>query len=244
MILTQFDKLQASETIAEHIKQYYLLKIGALEISEREGVNNEVFYRYLRSIGLKPRKKLYLDIDTGIKDLNTYMKQIYFNIVQRCKGRPNNKYDHIYNHEYMSAVEWVKVCNDNKNILLKLWQKFIDSDKKHLNSISVDRIDNSKGYEINNVQFVTTSFNSWKRNIRPLKIISTGEEKYFMSATEAEKYYGLNRQRFGEILRGKDRYNKEYFVEDASIEAVLNYAGVSSIEEYHNGLVTPCTVTV
>ena len=60
--------------------------------------------------------------------------------------------------------EWELFCYDssNFNILSDLYDSWIDSDYEYRLSPSIDRINNSKGYELGNMQWLTVYGNSKK----------------------------------------------------------------------------------
>ncbi len=235
MRITGIKKLRRSCNMCKLLEDYYKLSKGVSEIAKQENVNASAVYEYISEIGLFPRKYYYTTIDTGIPELNEKLKHTYMHIANRCgdSSTARRKYGRIYMCEYLTVIEWSSFCNNNKGVLLKLWQKYVGSGKKHIHAISIDRKDSGRGYTSENMQFITAGCNSWKRNVRPLKITKDGESNYFMSATEAQEYYGINRQRFGDILRGKELYSNKYIVENSTVEEVLKHNNVKSLEEYY-----------
>ena len=220
--------------LSDYIKDYYLLKINLKEICEKEGIHQSTFYRYLEDNNLLPRRKYHALINTGDKELNEKLKIDYSSIVKRCNGRSYDNKKYYIDKEYLPIYEWVEFCNKNKDLLLTMWNEFKSKGRDRRYSISIDRIDNNKGYTLDNIQFVTHGFNAWKRNNTPIAVTYNGKTNYFMSSEEASNYYGIRRQTIGDILRGQKRLlGKEYFPEHSTADKVLAENGVSSLEEYY-----------
>lgn len=220
----------------EYINDYYLLKISLSDICKKSGAHQSTFYRYLDNNNLPARRVVYGRMDLGDEELNRIMKDKYASIVKRCNGRPSYEYKEVYEEMvYMPINEWVDLCNENKDLLLSMWNEFKSKGRDRRYSISIDRIDNNKGYALNNIQFVTHGFNAWKRNVRPISVTYNGKTNYFMSSEEASNYYGIRRQTIGDVLRGQKRLlAKEYFPEHSTTEKVLEENRVSSLEGYYN----------
>ena len=111
--------------------------------------------------------------------------------------------------------------------------KLIKENKNSRYSISIDRIDNKKGYFIDNMQFVTHGYNSWKRNVRPIKVTYKGQDNYFFSAEEASRFYNTRRQSIGKILRGKSTTEKGYKAIHSTKEEVFKHHNIDSYKEYY-----------
>ncbi len=227
------DRLWHSDTIESTLWDYYTASKSLTEVCEAEGVKYPTFYTYIKSRGLKTYKGYHASIDTGVKELDARLKVCYMGIVRRCKGRPSYKYSfHYEKHAPLPIYEWVEFCNENREVLLRLWNYYIESGSQYKHSVSVDRIDNSKGYSKNNLQFVTTGFNSWKRNINPVKLDFDSKEYYCMTIEEAAGKIGVSRALLSQVLR-KVKNFKKYKVTLVSKDKVLKENNVSSIEEYH-----------
>ena len=221
------------------IKDYYKLKISLSEICQKENTNQSTFYRYLKSKGLKPRREYYGMIQLGDEELNSRMKDKYAGIVKRCTGKPSYKYKESYEgKDYMTIYEWVEFCNNHKELLLRMWREYIESGKKLDKAISVDRIDNNRGYTSNNVEFVTYGYNSWKRNLKPIKVMHNSNTKYFMSCEEASNWYGVRRQSIGDLLRGvKREIGKYYDVQGVSVNEALRMNNKKSLKDYYDAFI-------
>jgi len=220
----------------KYLVDYYRLKISMKDICKKEGISGTKFYSELDKMGLLPVRVWYGKMDTGIEELDTMLKGKYASIVKRCNGSPTYAHATLYiGKEYMPIYEWVEYCNKHKNPLTTMWQKYIDNKRKSRFAISIDRVDDSKGYIKDNIQFTTYGFNSWKRNNRPVSVTHKEETSYFMSCEEASRFYGIRRQTIGDILRGVNRrIAVDFEVKPSTIDDVLAHSGVQTLQEYYN----------
>ena len=213
------------------MKDYYLLKISLAEICEKEGIYQSTFYRRMEKNNYIPRRKIYGQIDTGNLELNQKLKSKYAAIVKRCNGGHTNNYKGL---EYLNLIEWVKFCNQQKEKLNTMWNKYIEKKRDKRYTISIDRIDNSKGYLLSNIEFVIFGFNAWKRNIRPIKIKFNNKWHYFMSAKEGARFFDVRRQSMGDLLRGEYReISKEYTIKESAVKDVLAYSKENTLKNYY-----------
>jgi len=90
-----------------------------------------------------------------------YIKHKYYMMRARCMGKSNHRsYD---NMEILTFDEWMRWCDENKDIFMRLFNEWIESGWDRNKSPSIDRIDNSRGYVIGNIQWMTTHDNTIKR---------------------------------------------------------------------------------
>ena len=234
--ITQIDKLRKSKTIDRSIKDYFLLKKDTKDIFKEEEVNSCAFYSYLREIGKLPYKKYYAMLDFGDEELNRTLKDKYAGIVSRCKNkREYKRYPCDYfGKEYLAIYEWVEFCKTNMKRIMDLWTDYIKSNKDPSKAISVDRIDNDKGYTVDNIQLVTFGYNSWKRNLNPSAVKYKDNKFYGMSLKDVGSKIDVSRQVMSQVLHGKKKFGGKYKVSKSSIEEVLNKNNVKSIEEYYD----------
>lgn len=219
--------------IKEMIELYLHYEISPKEICQKYNISKSTFYKYLKENGYKTRSDYYSEIDTGYEKLNYRLKQKYNGIVKKCQQK-HYKGSYYKDLEYLKLDEWVEFCNKNKKRLIKLWKKYIDSGKDRRLSISIDRINSEKGYIPPNMRFVSYGYNSWRRNIRPIKIKFKDKWYYFMSAEEGSRYFDVRRQSIGDLLRGKYRkISEKYQVEESTIKKVLNNSEVENEENYY-----------
>jgi hypothetical protein len=203
------------------------------EILDILNISRKKLQNILDSKGLKVKYQLFKELNFEGSLRNTLIWK-YKSFAKRCQGlwldRNHQNYKGL---DYMDLEDWVQFCNDNKQKLEAMWKKYIESGKQLKYAISIDRIDNSKGYVIGNVQFVIHGYNSWKNNVRPVEITHKCKTRYFMSCEEASKHYGLNKRTMGNILR-QDKYcPKNYIVKLSTKEKVLQSNDVNSMFEYY-----------
>lgn len=228
--------------MADYLNKYlddlYHLKISQKDIMECEKINRSDLIKDMEYTGLLTPHQWRAKINTGVKELDKKLNEIYSGIATRCIGNTNDKYKlKVYDGlDYLSIIEWVEFCNNTKTKILNLWDDYIKNNKETKYMLSIDRIDNNKGYVIDNIQFVSFGFNSWKRNINPLKVCKeNGEWKYFMSGEEGSKYYNLRRQSIGDLLRGQYReISNAYKVKKSTVKEVLLQNNISTLEDYYN----------
>lgn len=222
----------------KYLDDFYHLKISQKDIMERENISRNDLRKDIKNAGILTPQQWRGKINTGIKELDKKLNEIYSGIATRCNGNTNDKYKlKVYDGlDYLSIIEWVEFCNNSKDKLLNLWDDYIKNNKETKYVISIDRIDNNRGYIIDNIQFVSFGFNSWKRNINPLRVCKENNEwEYFMSGEEASRYYNIRRQSIGDLLRGQYReISNLYEVEKSTIEEVLFYNDISTLENYYN----------
>lgn len=88
-----------------------------------------------------------------------YLKHKYCQIKTRCDGKGHGSY---LGREYLSKDEWTEWCKKTQKTFMSLWYNWVESGYKRKLAPSVDRIDNSKGYTPDNMQWITQSQNSSK----------------------------------------------------------------------------------
>lgn len=219
----------------KYFDDLYHLKTNFQAISQAEGFSRSKVGTDFKATGLISPRKYYAMIDTGITELNEKLKQKYNGIVTRCNGNTNDEYLLMYKGmEYLPINEWVDLCNDNRKQLNELWGSYIAGGRKRKHTISVDRIDNKKGYLKDNIQFVSMGFNAWKRNLNPVVVVHKNVTRYFMTCEEASEHYDLRRQTIGDLLRGEYReVAGDYGVKSVTVEKVLRKSDKATLIDYY-----------
>lgn len=217
----------------KYLSDYYKSKIGVAEICKSVGVTTTTFNRWLKRNGMLNRTQWYAQINTGIKELDAVLRIRYSSMFNRCKGKTTDHYGHYAGKEYPHIYEWVEFCNNHKEELLNMWNEFVANNKSMKYSISVDRINDEGGYTLDNIQFTTHGFNSWKRNLYPVKVIFDNTERFFMSCEEASRFYGIRTRSINECLNHKPHCRKEYTATSSTVNEVLNYSHTKNIAEYY-----------
>ena len=218
--------------IEKYYNDYYRGKIKLKDIFKLENTNKYYIKKELKNKGLKTYISYYNNIDFGNEELNNKLKKKYSSIVNRCNGGVSDKYNHYNGMDYMNILEWISFLNDNKNLILELWKSYIENNSEIKYSLSIDRIDNTKGYTKNNIQITTHGFNSWKRGIKPIKVSSEEKIWYFMSCEEASRYFGLHGKYFRLILNNKKESNK-YRIYRVKQKCVLDYYKIDDLQSYY-----------
>jgi hypothetical protein len=126
-----------------------------------------------------------------------YLGTTYSEISRRCKTydalRPN-----YYKMKKCSKVDFINKFIKDKQFLLqfKLWQK---NKFQRKFAPSVDRIDNKKGYTLDNIQFISQSFNSKKDCSNHLMV----NDVFFYSQADAAKYIDISPPLLCRLLKNR-----------------------------------------
>ena len=213
------------------IEKYNRCEITRTEIQTMLGVSWKKLNKMMKEQGLKTRQELWneLNFDGNLRELLIWK---YRSFVIRCKGKGSSSKKYI-GKEYMSIEEWVAFCNSQQKRISKLWEQYKQSGKQLKYAISIDRLDNNKGYISSNLQFVTHGFNSWKDTIRPISVKHEEQTDYFLSCEEASRFYGIRSQAIGEVLRGKRYAIKGYVVKLVTKEEVLKNKPANTLVDYY-----------
>ena len=93
------------------------------------------------------------------KTVNGFLMRLYRNMKSRINGVQKQKY-HLYEgKELLGKNEFYDWAKSN-GTFVRLFEEYEKSGYDRKLAPSVDRVDTSKGYEIDNIEFVTHSENS------------------------------------------------------------------------------------
>ena len=98
---------------------------------------------------------------------------------------------------------------------------------------SIDRLDNNKGYISSNLHLLPTVSILGRIPLEPILVERKGQTDYFMSCSEASRFYGIRLQAIGEVLRGKRYAIKGYAVKLITKEEVLKNKPANTLVEYY-----------
>jgi len=213
------------------LDKYYKGEISTADMADYFGVHRRTIYDMMAEHGITSKRKLWTIINLPEK-LSKNLMNKYATLVDRCsKDRGGNNY---YNLDYLNAKEYAEFCNQNKEKLLKMWNKYIKNNKELKYAISIDRIDTEKGYIESNIQFVPYGFNSWKDVTTPLKLTYKNKKIYCLSKNEGGRRLGFDReQTVGEAERNENGLDIDIEYLDSK-EKVLKENDCKSLFEYYN----------
>jgi hypothetical protein len=213
------------------IEKYNCCEITKLEIQKTLGMSWRKLNKALKESDLKTRQELWNELDFE-GDLRKTLIWKYRSFVRRCNGKGTSSCNYI-GKEYMNVEHWVAFCNSQKKRAKELWIKYESSGRKLKYAISIDRLDNSKGYISGNLQLVTHGFNSWKDHITPIVVEHEGNSDCFMSCEEASRFYKIRGNAIGEVLLGKKYAPKGYIAKRTTKEDVLKNKPAETLVDYY-----------
>jgi hypothetical protein len=117
-----------------------------------------------------------------------YLRTCWGEIKRRSTQKVPNRTYTCYGQEFCTKTEFVdKFLNDpNFLTLYKNWQ---ENNFKRGYAPSIDRIDSSKGYELNNLQFLSNIENTRKESSLPTLVLSIHNDIFiFDSLSDAAKF--------------------------------------------------------
>lgn len=139
----------------EPLDEKTCIKCGEIKQKQyfRKANNNKSgIYNYCTEC-FKKSTKIYEKTKTG------YLMRIYRNMKSRISGIQKEKY-HLYkNKELLSKEDFYKWA-ENSESFTELFKKYKEYGHERKLAPSVDRIDSSKGYTLDNMEWVTMSENS------------------------------------------------------------------------------------
>jgi len=139
------------------------------------------------------------------------LKTIYNRMYQRCnnKNKENSKY--YLNKKLCSREEFLEKF-ENDNTYKRLFKNWIESGRQLKLTPSIDRIDNTKGYDIDNLQFITHSQNCSKdKHSVPVMVIKDQRLiGIFSTLGDAAKFTGLDVRAISRASRGIRKHVSGY----------------------------------
>lgn len=141
---------------------------------------------------------------SGRRNENLY--HIYYGIKQRCNNPKNPRYKHYGGKGIKMCDEW-----DSDYLVFREWafQQGYENNK----GMSIDRLDESKGYNPNNCEWVSLSENSRRGNLGKVKrrpsleyiyaISPSNERIEIENVSEFSRKYNLNRSNVSAAIHGR-----------------------------------------
>lgn len=95
-------------------------------------------------------------------NVDRYLKHKYYMMCQRCGNGKYTVRDYAKKGLKLTLEEWLNWCNETMPTFMALHSAWKASGYDPKLTPTIDRIDNSKGYELGNLQWLTKSANSRK----------------------------------------------------------------------------------
>jgi hypothetical protein len=179
-------------------------------------------------------KSIWNNLEIEEPKLRLCLNNKYSMIVRRVSGK-HDPYNTYKGKVLLTEREFVELCNERKQQILRLWNQYVVSGKQLKFAVSIDRVDNNLDYTKDNLQFVTFGFNSWKDLINPITVQKHSEQiQYFGSPEEASRFYNCRPDDLREVLRG-EKYNRQNAtVTRITISELLKHHNCSDLQEYYS----------
>lgn len=149
-------------------------------------------------------------------DFNFFIRQKYSQIKQRCTN-PNRADYHRYKNKLKMTLEEFYNFSIKDKRLKRLWKK-AQTDTRAKAYPSIDRIDNSGTYNINNIQWLSWGKNKKKdQKTRPVTVYKTTGRKLktFISIAKAADHYKVEKNNAWKVLVGQRNHVNGYVFRDA-----------------------------
>lgn len=109
---------------------------------------------------IKRRDTRDLDRKRYRQNPTRYLKHKYYMIRQRCEGKTTH--ESYKGRKYLPFEEWMEWCDKTQDTFMRLYNNWQKSGYERAKAPSIDRLDNKKGYEKGNLQWITTYENTIK----------------------------------------------------------------------------------
>ena len=144
-------------------------------------------------------------------DSTFYLRTKYQVIMQRCRNKNHKEYESYKNYKVCSSEEFINKFKNDKQYL-KLYKEWQKSNYKLSLTPSIDRIDNSKGYTLNNIQMITMGKNASKDNKTPVNVYNLKGKfiRSYSSMHEVSMDLKVNSGSIYKFLRGEYKKAGKY----------------------------------
>lgn len=112
------------------------------------------------------------DLKRYRNNIQRYLDSRYSSLKTRCNGKGHASYN---GRKLLTKDEWNEWTKQQMPRFMELYKAWRNKGFKRKFAPSVDRIDNNKGYEIDNMQWITQSENSKKAMIEAVEREPSGE---------------------------------------------------------------------
>jgi hypothetical protein len=140
-----------------------------------------------------------------------YLRTCWLEIKRRCTKKVPNRDYVAYGKDFCTKEEFVeRFLTDEKFLrLYKIWQ---ENNYERGIAPSIDRIDETKGYTLDNLQFLSNSDNAKKsfNQSVTLRNVITGEEIKLQSQTMAAEYLGISQPYLSRLMKENKLIKKTY----------------------------------
>lgn len=193
-----------------------------------------VYYRFRTKYDIPTRRILWKQLMFSDPELRLCLVNKFYSIQKRIKGHPSyDPYNKYSGKKACTQSEYIAFCNAHKTEISDLWQAYLISGKDLKSAVSIDRANNDGDYTVDNLQFVTYGFNSWKDDINPVHIIKEGVDYYFSSPEEAAREFKCRPDDLREPLRGSKYNRQQISIEEISIPQLLRYHRRTNLSDYY-----------
>ena len=212
-------------------KLYWQDGLSLREIADKLDLNyKQVYYRFRTKHNIPTHKTIWSRLEIEDQELRETLNTKYSGMKARTEGR--NGRSRYKGLKLLSEIEFVQLCNENKDRILEIWNKYLESDRNLKYALSIDRIDSSLGYTKDNIQFVFNGFNSWKDELTPVEVACQDETYYFASPAEGARYFGWREDDIRETMRNE--YNPHNIkVSKISFQELFSHCSVNTLYDYY-----------